>query len=64
MKKPLFNLEQREAIRLKTYIGAEMELKLAFMKCRREIYENEGCISGRKKVKQLLDHINKILFNR
>ena len=63
MKRPLFNLEQRELIRLNTVIGAGLELNLAVMKFRREIHRDKGCIIARIQTKRLLKYISQILFN-
>lgn len=40
MKKPLLNLEQREAIRLDTYYGANLNFSLAVIRFRRELYRS------------------------
>lgn len=42
MKKPLFNLEQREEMRSETLGGAFFELSLAFQHARRSIYKEKG----------------------
>lgn len=64
MKMPLLNLEQRELIRLDTTAGAFLNLQLAFKKMERGTYKEYKCVIARKKIKQLLKHINQILFNR
>jgi len=64
MKKPLLNLEQRKLIRQGTPAGAFLKLQLAFKKLERETHKNNNCFVARKKMKQLVKHINQVLFNR
>jgi len=64
MKRPLLNLEQRESIRLDTYSGAFLRLHLAFKKLERETYRDSNYFVARKKMKQVMKHINQLIFNR
>lgn len=63
MKKPLLNLKERQAIRDNTFNGAALELKLAIHHVDRVTYKNGGYFAMRRARKELLEIINKRLFN-
>jgi len=64
MKKPYFNIEQRQLIYADTYSGACLLLDLAIKKCLRDVRRDEGWMAMKKAERAIIRLTNLKLLGR
>jgi hypothetical protein len=64
MKKLLLNQQEREAVRLGTFIGAQIKLNLAIMRLKRDTYRQHGYLKQKKAERIIMRIVNMKLLGR
>ena len=63
-KKLLLTLEEREAVKHDTFLGAHVKLKLSLLKAKRETYRSGGFIAMKRAERVLIRITNMVLLDR